>query len=53
MFSGDNDIEFELLIKKIKQKGIISMKTQFFSAHQLGSCRMANNTKDGPTKPTG
>ena len=56
MFSNDNNnnnIEFESFLKKIKQQGIISMKTQIFSAHQLGSCRMSNNNNDGPTKPNG
>ena len=29
------------------------MTTQFFSAHQMSSCRMSSNSNDGPTNTLG
>lgn len=51
--SNANDEHFERYIRRLNQSGIVPNITGLFSAHQMGSCRMANNVSEGPVRPTG
>ena len=50
----DNEEErFEEFIKAFRKEGLKTARMQIFSAHQMGSCRMAPTPVTGPTSPSG
>ena len=48
-----SDIEFERYVQKIRHQGVQRGKMNVFSAHQMGSCRMAVTPDRGPVSPEG
>jgi len=49
--NGSDD--FEKYLDTVRRAGIVTNRTLIFSAHQMGSCRMAATRKDGPVNPEG
>lgn len=48
-----NDEAFEKYLKTVTSEKIVPGRFNVFSAHQMGSCRMASKPEDGPVSPDG
>ena len=48
-----NDSQYQSFLKKTVDMGIVEGNTGVFSAHQMGSCRMACDPSQGPVSPQG
>lgn len=48
-----NDEAFEAYINEVKAGGLARGQFNVFSAHQMGSCRMAAKPEEGPVSPRG
>ena len=44
---------FEVFLQSVRAEGVRTARIQVFSAHQMGSCRMAPTPATGPTSPSG
>ncbi len=49
----DADKKLDEYIDGIWKEGVQPHRMTVFSAHEMSSCRMASNSEDGPTSPTG
>lgn len=49
----NNDEAFEKYLDELRAGGITRGRFNVFSAHQMGSCRMAAKPEDGPVSPSG
>jgi len=50
---GLSDQRFVAWLQKLRTFGLQRTMTNLFSAHQMGTCRMAGSSQLGATKPTG
>jgi long-chain-alcohol oxidase len=50
---GKTEEEFGDYLKSVKAKKIVKNQMGIFSAHQMGTCRMAISSSDGVVQPTG
>lgn len=50
---GVNDPKFQTWLKDLKNLGLPGPETMYVSAHQMGTCRMSKNVKEGVVDPTG
>jgi long-chain-alcohol oxidase len=51
--NSQDDEAFEAYIAEVQREGIRRGKMEIFSAHQMGSCRMAVSPDKGPVSPNG
>jgi len=51
--NNGNDSDFVRFLRRVEDAGLEANAFPLFSAHQMSSCRMAANRKQGALKPTG
>jgi choline dehydrogenase-like flavoprotein len=51
--AAEEEARFEAYIRSVYLEGLHTARMQVFSAHQMGSCRMAASPAVGPTSPSG
>ena len=49
----NDDVAFQKFINEVRSLGVTRGKYNVFSAHQMGSCRMAATPEKGPVSPEG
>lgn len=52
-FEGVNDVNFRAWLAEVKKQGLNPPETTFGSAHQMGTCRMADSERNGVVDPKG
>ena len=52
-FEGVNDVNFKAWLAEVQKQGLNPPDTTFGSAHQMGTCRMAESERNGVVDPTG
>jgi choline dehydrogenase-like flavoprotein len=52
-FHGGREADFHAFKRRVKHKGLEPNRFGLFSAHQLSSCRLAGNAKQGVVNPAG
>jgi hypothetical protein len=50
---GNDEARFEQYVAALNAAGVVPNVTGLYSAHQMGSCRMAAKAADGPVRPSG
>ena len=51
--SDADDARFERYVAGLNAAGVVPNVTGLYSAHQMGSCRMAARAGEGPVRPSG